>query len=473
MKSEALSIFNTVVIMYIDTTLLSRAQFGFTIGFHILFPTLNIGLAIFLSCMEALWLKTKNPVYLTICKFWTKIFALTFGMGVVSGIVMSYELGTNFGPFILAVGSVLGSLFAYEVLSAFFLEAGFLGVMLFGWNKVGKKLHFCATLFVTIGTIISAFWIMSANSWMQTPAGYHIEAGRYVVDNWWAVIFNPAFVPRFLHMLMASMVTCCFVVAGVSAWYLLENRGLAIAKKCFSLVMGAALILTFAQVLLGDRVGLEVQQYQPLKTAAMEGLWHTTKGAPLVLFGIPDSKTETNRYALAIPKGASFINTHHWNGELIGLTSVPADQRPLVSNVFFSFRVMVGIGFLMLAMAVYALWLRWHKQLFTKSWFLHLCVWTTPLGFISTIAGWLTAEYGRQPWIVYGLMRTAQGASQVPMNQVLTSLILFIIVYGIVFSFYLVYLFKVIRKGPDDLAISADMSVDAQPPFTYMRAETK
>ncbi len=459
--------------MHIDTVLLSRAQFGFTIGFHILFPTLNIGLAMFLSAMEALWLKTRNPAYLTLCKFWTKIFALTFGMGVVSGIVMSYELGTNFGPFILAVGGVLGSLFAYEVLSAFFLEAGFLGVMLFGWDKVGAKLHFCATLLVTIGTIISAFWIMSANSWMQTPAGYHIEAGRYIVDNWWAVVFNPSFIPRFLHMLMASMVTCCFVVAGVSAWYLLKQRDLVIAKKCFSFVLGAALILTPLQVLLGDRVGLEVYKHQPLKTAAMEGLWQTTKGAPLVLVGWPDDKTESNRYALEIPYGASLINTHHLNGELIGLKSVPADQRPLVAKVFITFRIMVGIGLLMLAMACYAFWLRIRKQLFTQTWFLRLCVLTAPLGFVSTIAGWLTAEFGRQPWIVYGLMRTAAGASIVPLNQVLTSFILFIIVYGFVFSFYLVFLFKIIRKGPGDPEISPALSTDEQPPFTYMTSEAK
>jgi len=452
----------------LDTVLLSRAQFGFTIGFHILFPTLNIGLATFLAVMEGLWLKTRNPVYLTICKFWTKIFALTFGMGVVSGVVLSYELGTNFGPFILAIGGILGALFAYEVLSAFFLEAGFLGVMLFGWDKVGPKLHYAATLLVAIGTIISAFWIMSANSWMQTPAGYHMEGSRYVVDSWMTAIFNPSFIPRFLHMLMASMVTSCFVIAGVAAWYLLKNRHLDVAKKCFSFALAAALILTPLQAFLGDAVGLVVHKYQPLKTAAMEAVWDTSKGVPLVLFGIPDAKSEKNLYAIEIPYGASVFNTHSLEGELIGLKSVPADQRPVVANVFFSFRVMVGLGLVFVAVAVYAQWLRMRKKLFAQRWFLQVCVLLAPFGFISTIAGWLTAEFGRQPWIVYGLMRTSEGAAVVPAQQVFISLALFIFVYAIVFSFYLVYLFKLIRKGPADTKISPDMSEPEQPPFTYM-----
>lgn len=369
--------------MAIDTILLSRAQFGFTIGFHILFPTLNIGLALFITIMEGLWLKTKNPVYLTICKFWTKIFALTFGMGVVSGIVLSYELGTNFGPFIAAIGGVLGPLFAYEVLSAFFLEAGFLGVMLFGWNKVGPKLHFTATLLVTLGTTISAFWIMSANSWMQTPTGYTIEAGKYVVNDWFATIFNPSAIPRFTHMVMASYVTTCFVVAGVSAWYLLKQRQQELAKKCFAFALGAAVIVTPLQVVLGDMVGLVVYQYQPLKTAAIEALWETRKGAPLVLFGIPDQQQEKNLYEISIPYGASYINTHHLEGELVGLKSVPATERPIVSTVFWMFRIMVGIGFIYLAIALYALWLRMRGKLFDNRWFYHLCLWVAPLGFFK------------------------------------------------------------------------------------------
>lgn len=274
--------------MNLDPVLLSRIQFGFTIGFHILFPTLNIGLALFICTMEGLWLKTQDKTYLYIAKFWTLIFALTFGMGVVSGIVLSYELGTNFSHFTQAVGAVLGPLFSYEVLSAFFLEAGFLGVMLFGWDKVNAKLHFCASLLVTMGTVISAFWIMSANSWMQTPNGFLILDQKYIVSDWWQVIFNPSFIPRYLHMIFASYVTVCFVIAGVSAWHLLKQHQIEIASRTYAFVLIAALVLIPIQIYLGDQVGLVDHRYQPLKTAAMEGLWETQTDVPLVLFALPD-----------------------------------------------------------------------------------------------------------------------------------------------------------------------------------------
>jgi len=458
----------------LDTILLSRIQFGFTIGFHILFPTFTIGLSLFLAIMEGFWLKTKNPVYLSICKFWTKIFALTFGMGVVSGIVLSYELGTNFGPFIKAAGGVLGPLFGYEVLSAFFLEAGFLGVMLFGWQKVTPRLHFAATLLVMLGTTISAFWIMSANSWMQTPAGYHVENGRYIVDSWLQVVFNPSFIPRFLHMVLASYITTCFVVAGVSAWYLLKNENIEFAKRCLGFVLGAALVLTALQIAVGDLVGLRVHEHQPLKTAAMEGIWQTQRGAPLVLFAIPDAKQETNHFALSIPYVASLINTHSLEGEMIGLSSVKPSDRPVVATTFYMFRIMVGIGFLMFAVALYALWLRWRQKLFISRHFLQLCVVMGPLGFLSTIAGWMTTESGRQPWIVYNLMRTSEGAAMVSWQQVMTSLSLFIVVYGIVFSFYLLYLLRLIKKGPAAMP-AALSSVDAieEQPFKYLAPEVK
>lgn len=461
--------------MIIDTTLLSRIQFGFTIGFHILFPTLNIGLAVFLSIMEGLWLKTGKKVYLTICQFWTKIFALTFGMGVVSGIVLAYELGTNFGPFIHIVGGVLGALFAYEVLSAFFLEAGFLGVMLFGWDRVSPKLHYTATLLVMLGTTISAFWILSANSWMQTPAGFHVEAGTYVVDNWWAVIFNPSVLPRFFHMLMASYLTTCFAIAGVSAWYLLKQRHVELAKTCFSFALGAAIILAPTQILLGDMVGLNVLKYQPLKTAAMEGNWQTQKGAPLILFAIPDSQHATNHYQISIPKLASLINTHHWNGTLVGLKSVPPQDRPVIGSTFWMFRVMVGIGFLFFLAALIALWLAFRGRLFHHQSFYRFCIAIGPLGFLSTMAGWIAAESGRQPWIAYDLIRTSEGASMVLLHQVVISLILLMIVYGVVFSFYLFYLFKIIRKGPTSLPPQEGSITDAitETPFKYMAPEVK
>lgn len=448
--------------MIINTLLLSRTQFGFTIGFHILFPTLNIGLAMFLSIMEGLWLKTRNPVYKTICKFWTTIFALTFGVGVVSGIVLSYELGTNFGLFTNAVGGVLGSLFAYEVLSAFFLEAGFLGVMLFGWEKVSPKLHYSATLLVMIGTTISAFWIMSANSWMQTPAGYTLVAGKFIVNNWWQVIFNPSFIPRYLHMIIASYVTTCFVIAGIAAWYLLKEKHVVFAQRCFSFAIGTAIIVTVLQIFIGDTVGLEVNKNQPLKTAAMEGIWNTGKAIPFLVFAIPDPKLEKNLYEIKIPYMASLINTHHFDGTLIGLKSVAPNDRPIVISVFFAFRIMVGIGILLFLTALCGLWLRLRGQLYNHRWFYRLCLLISPLGFISTLAGWITAESGRQPWVVHNLMRTADGASIVALHQVVISLILFLLTYGVVFIFYLIYLFRLINQGPTEAAIMEP------PPFTYL-----
>src|SRR3989338_84834 len=289
------------------TEILSRIQFGFTISFHIIFPTISIGLAVFLSVMEATWLATKNSIYYKICRFWVKIFALTFSLGVVSGIVMEYELGTNFAQFTDAVGGVLGPLFSYEVLSAFFLEAGFLGVMLFGWDRVGRKLHFAATLLVTVGAIFSAFWILAANSWMQTPAGYNLVGHKFIVSNWWQAIFNPSLVPRYIHMVMASLVTASFVVVGISAWYIFRERDLDIAKPCFSFGVIAAAILVPLQIFVGDMVGLEVFHNQPLKTAAIEANWQTQAGAPFVVFAWPDQAEAKNLYAVTIPYGASLI----------------------------------------------------------------------------------------------------------------------------------------------------------------------
>lgn len=434
--------------------ILSRIQFGFSIGFHILFPTLNLGLAVFLLGMEMAWLKTSNPVYLKICKFWTKIFALTFGMGVVSGIVLAYQIGTNFGPFITQFGNVLGALFAYETLTAFFLEAGFLGVMLFGWKKVPPTLHFIATLLVTIGTTISAFWIMSANSWMQTPSGYEIVNGKYIVANWWHVVFNPSFIPRFIHMVLSSYVTTSFVVAAVASYYLLKHQHNNVAKTCLSFAMWSALILVPLQIFMGDVVGLEVHKFQPLKTAAMEGVWETQKGAPLVLIAWPSQKEQKNLYSIEIPKLASLINTHNLNGEMIGLKSVSPDNQPRVAPVFFSFRIMVGIGFLMLGTAVLALWLRWRDKLYSSRLFHRWCLILSPLGFVASIAGWLTAEIGRQPWVVYNLLRTQNAVSAIGIEEVVISMVLLVVAYGIVFGFYLYYLFKLIRTGP--MALDSD-----------------
>lgn len=428
--------------------LLSRAQFGFSIGFHILFPTLNLGLGMFLVVMEMLWLITKKQVYLKICKLWTKIFAITFGMGVVSGIVLAYEIGTNFGPFIAQFGNVLGALFAYETLTAFFLEAGFLGIMLFGWQRVPPRLHFIATLFVAVGTTISAFWIMSANSWMQTPAGYQLIENKYIVDSWSSVVFNPSFIPRFIHMVLASYVTTCFVVLAVSSYYLLRNKFIDIAKTCLSFALWAALILVPLQIVVGDLVGLVIHEHQPLKTAAMEGIWQTQKGAPLVLFALPSQAQQQNYYEISIPKLASFINTHQWDGEMIGLKSVPPSDQPGMASVFFTFRIMVGIGLLLLVTTWIGLVLVMKGRIYTASWFHRWCLAIVPLGFVASIAGWLTAELGRQPWVTYGLMRTRDAVSAVGMEEVIISFILLIIAYGIIFGFYLYYLLKLIRIGP-------------------------
>lgn len=445
--------------MELDAVLLSRIQFGFTVGFHILFPTLTIGLAAFLAFVEWRWLRTRDDVYLAQYRFWVRIFALGFGMGVVSGVVLSYEFGTNFSRFSAATGDILGPLLSYEVLTAFFLEAGFLGIMLFGWNRVGPRLHFTATLMVAVGTSLSAFWILSANSWMHTPAGYEVVDGRFLPLDWWAIVFNPSFPYRLVHMLLASYLTTCFVIAGLSAWYLLKNQHREFARRGLSIALWAAVVLAPLQIVAGDLHGLNVQEHQPMKVAAMEGLWQTRKGAPLVLFAIPDQKAETNRFAVEIPNGASLILKHDPDGEVKGLNEVAPADRPNVPVVFFAFRLMVGIGFLFLAVAIWSLWLRWRGGFDGRSWFLRACVATLPLGFVGTIAGWIVAEVGRQPWVVHGLMRTADAVSNIPAAQVMTSLILFVAVYGILFAAFLYYVGRLVAKGPDGNGTRQELGV--------------
>ncbi len=433
----------------LDVEMLSRIQFGFTIGFHILFPTLTIGLAWFLVTVEGLWLKTGDPVYVGLYRLWAKIFALTFGMGVVSGIVLSYEFGTNWSRFSEIAGPVMGPLLSVEVLTAFFVEAGFIGVMLFGWKKVGPRLHFLATLLVAVGTLNSAFWILSANSWMQTPAGAELIDGRFVPVDWWAIIFNPSFPYRLGHMVVASFLTSAFVVAGVSAWYLLKRRLEDIGRAGLSLGLLMATLLAPTQIFLGDLHGLNVLEHQPMKVAAMEGLWETGTGAPLVLFAWPDQEGQANRLSIEIPGLASLILTKKFDGEVRGLNDVPREDQPPVAPVFWSFRVMVGLGFLMLAVAGYSVWLRLRRRLYEDRLFHRVCLAAIPSGFIATIAGWLVAEIGRQPFTVYGLLRTADSVSPIAAGSVATSLTLFVIVYLGLFGAYLYYLTRVIAKGPD------------------------
>ncbi|MED5526876.1 MAG: cytochrome ubiquinol oxidase subunit I [Pseudomonadota bacterium] len=448
-----------------DAALLSRIQFAWTVSFHILFPTMTIGLAVLIATWEGLWLKTRNPRYLQLAKFWIKPFAITFGSGVVTGIVLSYEFGTNFSEFSHLVGPVLGPLMTYEVLTAFFLEAGFLGVMLFGWQRVGERLHFFATLIVALGTLLSAFWILAANSWMQTPAGYEFVNGQYVPVDWFKVIFNPSFPLRLVHMLLATFLTASFLVAGISAWYLLKGYDREFAKRGLSMTLWFILVLAPLQAFVGDEHGLVVKEHQPAKLAAMEGIWDKVEKSPgLRLFAIPDEKAETNHLEVEVPYLASIILTHSLDGEVTGLKAFAPKDRPPVTPVFFSFRVMVGLGVLMILVAFWANWRRRGGKLWQDKWLLRLLVCMTPAGLIATIAGWWVVEIGRQPWLVYGLVRTEQVVSNLPAERVALTLALFVVTYLVLLAAFLHFYRKLIRKGPPDMAKLESQLVGMQAP---------
>ena len=432
-----------------DPVLLARIQFAFTVSFHIVFPAISIGLASYLAVLEGLWLLTGREIYLRVFKYWLKIFALVFGMGVVSGLVMSYQFGTNWSVFSDKTGPILGPLMGYEVLTAFFLEAGFLGVMLFGMNRVGKRLHFFATLMVAFGTFVSALWILSVNSWMQTPAGYGInEHGQFVPDDWWAIVFNPSFPYRLVHMVLAAYLSTAFVVGAVGAFHLLRDRGNEAARTMFSMAMWMAAVVAPIQIVAGDMHGLNTLEHQPAKVAAMEGHFETTKGAPLILFGIPDMEAEETRYAIEIPHLGSLILTHSWDGEVKGLKEWPPEDRPNATIVFWSFRIMVGLGLLMAAMGGISLVLRWRRILFEVPWFHRLGVAMGPSGIIAVLAGWITTEVGRQPYTVYGLLRTAESASPIGAPGVGASLAAFVIVYLVVFGVGVLYMLRMMAKPP-------------------------
>lgn len=431
-----------------DALLLSRIQFGFTIAFHILFPTLTIGLAWFLVFFEAAGRRSGRPEWFELYRFWVKIFALTFGMGVVSGLVLSYEIGTNFSRFSQLAGSVIGPLLSAEVLTAFFVEAGFLGVMLFGWEKVGPRLHFLATLLVAIGTTNSAFWILSANSWMQTPAGAAWENGRLVPQDWLAVIFNPSFPYRLAHMLLAALLTSSLVVAGISAWFLARQRHAEFAARGLKIAVIAIAILAPLQILAGDLHGLEVRRYQPAKLAAIEGLWDTRRDVPLTAFAWPDEEAQRNRFAVEIPQLGSIILTHSLHGEVKGLRDFPRDEQPVVAPVFFGFRVMVSLGVWFLLLGWSCAWLLRGGRLYHHALALRLLTFSTPLGFVATICGWIVVETGRQPWVVYGMVRTADAASPLPAASVAVSLAVFVCVYGLLFASYLWFLSRLVKSGP-------------------------
>jgi cytochrome bd ubiquinol oxidase subunit I len=430
--------------------LLARIQFAFTMSFHFIFPAFSIGLASYLAVLNALWLWRRDAAFLKLYDYWKTVFAIVFGMGVVSGIVMSYQFGTNWARFSDKAGPVIGPLMGYEVLTAFFLEAGFLGIALFGRKRVGEALHMAAVAMVAIGTLVSAFWIIAANSWMQTPAGYVVNAGGiFVPEDWWAVIFNPSFPYRLVHTVLAAFLTTAFAVGAVGGYHLLRDSSNRQARVMFSMAMWMAAIVTPIQILAGDQQGLNSFEHQPAKIAAIEGHYETQKSAPLILVGIPDDKAQETRYALEVPLLGSLILAHDPNATIRGLKDFPPDQRPAALIPFFTFRAMVGLGVLMLALGLWSLWARFRKTLYSSKWLHRAAVLMGPSGFIAVLAGWYTTEVGRQPFTVYGLLRTADSLSNVDAQAIGASLIAFIVVYFVVFGAGVFYILRIVSRAPE------------------------
>ena len=435
----------------LDALLLARIQFGFTISFHIVFPALTIGLASYLAVLEACWLRTKKAAYLDLYHFWLKVFAVAFGMGVVSGIVMAYQFGTNWSGFSRFAGGITGPLLAYEVLTAFFLEAGFLGVMLFGLKRVGPGLHFLSTCAVAVGTLISATWILASNSWMHTPQGYEIIGGRAVPVDWLAVIFNPSFPYRLAHMVVAAYLATALLVGASGAWHLLRGRDNAAVRTMFSMAMWMLLAAAPLQAIIGDFHGLNTLEHQPAKIAAMEGHWQNRPGeaVPLLVFGWPDMQAEETRYAIGIPRLGSLILTHSTSGQYPGLKEFAPEDRPNSLVLFWTFRAMVGLGMLMILLAFCAALARWRGRLYDARPLLRYALAMGPAGLLAILAGWMTTEIGRQPWIVYGLMRTSEAVSPHGAGPVALTLAIFVVVYFAVFGTGSWYLLKIIAKGPE------------------------
>ena len=429
---------------------LARIQFGFTITFHIIFPALTIGTASFLAVLEGCWLKTGRAVYRDLYHFWVKIFAVNFGMGVVSGLVMAYEFGTNWSGFSRFAGGITGPLLAYEVLTAFFLEAGFLGVMLFGWKKVGRGLHFFSTVMVAVGTLVSATWIVASNSWMQTPQGFVVENDRAVPVDWFAVIFNPSFPYRLAHMSVAAFLATALFVAAAGAWHLRKGNDTAAVRKMLSMALWLILVLAPVQALIGDAHGLNTLKYQPAKLAAIEGHWRNdeAQGMPLLLFGWPDMDREETRWAVPVPRLGGLLLTHDWNGQITGLKEFPKENRPNSTVVFWTFRVMVGLGTLMIALGLWSLALRRGGRLWRSPLFLRATVLMGPAGLVALLAGWFTTEIGRQPFVVYGVQRTADAVSAHDVATVSVTLAAFVVVYFFVFGAGSAYVLRLARKGP-------------------------
>lgn len=429
---------------------LARVQFGFTISFHIVFPAITIGLASYLAVLEASWLRTKQTVYLDLYHFWVKLFSLCFGMGVVSGLVMAYQFGTNWSGFSNVAGSVTGPLLAYEVLTAFFLEAGFLGVMLFGWNKVGPTLHFTATLMVAIGTLVSATWILASNSWMQTPQGFELVNGKVIPVDWLKIIFNPSFPYRLVHMVIAAYLATALFVSAAAAWQLLRGKNNPAVRKMMSMGLWLILLIAPLQVVIGDMHGLNTLKHQPAKIAAIEAHWENkgTEPTPLILLAWPDMQQEKNHFALEIPVLGSLILRHSLTEQIPALKEFAADERPNATIVFWTFRIMVGLGMLMILLAVTSLWLRYKNQLYQHKPFLRFAVAMGPAGVIAILAGWLTTEIGRQPWVVYGILRTADAVTPHATTEVAVTLALFVVIYLAVFGMGTMYVLRLINTGP-------------------------
>jgi cytochrome bd ubiquinol oxidase subunit I len=439
--------------MDLDPVFLSRLQFAWVIAWHILLPAFTVGLAAFIAVLEGLNLATGREVYLRISMFWIKIFSISFGMGVVTGIVMPFQFGTNWSRFSDATANVLAPLFAYEGLTAFFLEAAFLGVLLFGRKLVPRWAHFVAALMVALGTLFSSFWILSANSWMQTPAGYELIGELFHPTDWLQVIFNPSFPYRLAHTVVAFFITTGFVVLGVGAYLIRRGQFVEEGRTMLSMTLWLLTVLVPLQIFIGDQHGLNTLEHQPAKLAAIEAIWETGRDLPLTLFAIPDEDAEANRYPIELPSLGSLILTHRFDGEVKGLKDFPANERPPVAIPFFAFRIMVGCGIVMLGIVLIGGWLRWRKRLDTAPRFLQLCQLAIPIGFIAVIAGWVTTEVGRQPWTVYGLLRTADSVSpSLTGSDVLFSLVAYIVVYLIMYPVGLLLMLRIVRNGPAAVA---------------------
>ena len=435
--------------MDLDPLLLSRLQFAWLIAWHILLPAFTVGLASYIAFLEAFYFVTRREIYFRISVMWTRIFAISFGMGVVSGVIMPFQFGTNWSRFSDATANVLSPLFAYEALMAFFLEASFLGVLLFGRKLVPRWAHFVSALMVAFGTLLSAFWILAANSWMQTPAGAAMENGLFYPVSWLEIIFNPSFPYRFAHTVVAFYVTTGFVVVGVAAHFLLQRRFIEEARVMLSATLWLLTILVPLQILIGDEHGENSFRYQPAKVAAIEAHWETQARAPWVVFAWPDEIAEVNRFAIEIPLAGSLILTHDANGVVRGLKDFPRSDRPPVAIPFFAFRIMLAIGGLFLLMVIVGLWLRYRRRLYDSAYFLRACVWAAPLGFVAVIAGWTMTEVGRQPWTVYGLLRTADSVTpSLTGFDVVLSLVGYVAAYLVIFPAGVFFMGRVVRHGP-------------------------